>query len=259
MPNWVFNSVSITGDQEKLDAFVAKATNPHPESFDEATGKVVYTNKPEFSFWNFVAPPKEAVESGEYFGTHGFSGGKAQGDTPNNWYNFQSEKWGTKWDACNAVVDNTVGSVTISYDTAWSIPDPVMTAMVEQHPDLSFEFHCEEEQGWGAKYEGSDGNLIETENWDVPESHADYAARDNQDNCLCANYSDEEDWFSDCPRDDSEFFVVVSTTYKVLAQNAEHAWEAWQTAGLELTDETVVVVKDEDGQRIYPTLENGVE
>lgn len=95
MPNWVYNRVTITGDQEKLDAFVAKATAIHPEAFDEATGKVVYTENPEFSFWNFVAPPQEAIDSGEYFGTHGYADGKATGDTPNNWYNFQCDKWGT--------------------------------------------------------------------------------------------------------------------------------------------------------------------
>lgn len=263
MPNWVYISVSISGDQEHLDAFVAKAITPHPKSFDEATGKVVYTDKPEFSFWNFVAPPKEAVESGEYFGIHGYSEGKAQGDTPVNWYNWNNENWNTKWDANDIDLGSTIGgSLDITYNTAWSIPEPVMKAMVEQHPELTFSFSCEEEQGWGADYSGTDGELVEVKSWDIPDSHADYVERDNEEGCACSYNEDEDDWYSDCPRETKEFFVEITRTYKVIAKDAEQAWElANDTAdGLELlVDETTCVVKNEVGQRIYPIAENGVE
>lgn len=266
MPNWVYNSVSISGTKEQVEAFYDKASAVHPETFDEATGKVVYTENPEFSFWNFIAPPKEAVESGEYFGTHGWSGGKALGDTPNNWYNFQSEKWGTKWDACDVYAETTylkdgTAEISLSYNTAWSIPTPVMEAMVEQHPELTFHFSCEEEQGWGAEYSGEDGSLTLTDEWDIPSSHADYVARDNEDGCICSHYEDEDDWFDDCPRESKEFFVEITRTYKVIAKDAEQAWElANDTAdGLELQqDETTCVVKDEDGRKLYPIAEDGV-
>jgi hypothetical protein len=263
MPNWVYNSVSISGDQEHLDAFVAKATAPHPETFDEATGKVVYTDKPEFSFWNFIAPPKEAIESGEYFGIHGYSEGEKKGDTTNNWYNWNNENWNTKWDACDIDLGSTVGgSLRISYNTAWSIPEPVIEAMVAQHPELTFSFSCEEEQGWGADYEGVDGETTLTKSWDIPNSHADYVERDNEDGCVCSWQDDEDDFYEDCPRESKEFFVEITRTYKVIAKDAEQAWElADNTAdGLELlVDETTCVVKNEVGQRIYPIAENGVE
>jgi hypothetical protein len=270
MPNWVYNSVSVSGDQEQLDAFLAKAIAPHPETFDEATGKVVYTDKPEFSFWNFVAPPKEAVESGEYFGTHGWAEGKALGDTSTNWYNWNNDNWNTKWDACDVYTGDTVGgSLSITYSTAWSIPEPVMEAMVKQHPELTFEFSCEEEQGWGADYSGSDGELVETKSWDIPDSHSDYVERDNEDGCICSHYEDEDDWYKDCPRETKEFFVEITRTYKVIAKDAEQAWEIANGTAVyvdnradgemsELVDETTCVVKNELGQRVYPIAENGV-
>lgn len=263
MPNWVYSNLSITGNQDQLDAFLAKATAPHPEKFDEATGLVIYTDKPEFSFWNFIAPPKEAVESGEYFGTHGWAEGKNLGDTPVNWYNWNNENWNTKWDACDAdYTDTTGGSLNISYSTAWSIPEPVMEAMVKQHPELTFDFHCEEEQGWGGTYYGTDGSLETTKTWDIPDSHADYVARDNEDGCMCSHYEDEDDWYKDCPRETKEFFVEITRTYKVVAKDAEQAWELANDTvdGLELQgDETTCVVKNENGQRLYPIAENGVE
>jgi hypothetical protein len=263
MPNWVYNSISVTGKQEGIDAFVAKATATHPESFDEATGKVVYTENPEFSFWNFVAPPTEAIESGEYFGTHGWKEGKQVGDTENNWYNFQCDKWGTKWDAGDVSLATSAGEVMISYNTAWSIPTPVIEAMVEQHPDLTFHFWSEEEQGWGAEFQGVDGVLSVTNEWDIPNSHSDYVERDREDSCVCSWSDDPEDLYADCPREEGEFYVVVTRTYKVTATDAEQAWElATGEDGSELVeveDEVTVVVKDEDGRKLYPIAENGVE
>lgn len=267
MPNWVYNSVSVSGTKETIEAFYDKATAPHPDTFDKETGKVVYTENPEFSFWNFVAPPKEAVESGEYFGTHGWSDGKKQGDTSTNWYNWNNENWNTKWDACDTHSETTINKdgsadISITYNTAWSIPEPVMTAMVEQHPELTFSFSCEEEQGWGAEYSGTDGELSLDKSWDIPNSHADYVERDNEDGCACSYSDDEDDWYSDCPRENGEFFVEITRTYKVIAKDAEQAWEMANGVadGLELlTDETTCVVKDENGRKIYPIAENGVE
>ena len=70
--------------------------------------------------------------------------------------------------------------------------------MVEAHPTLHFTFTSEEEQGWGAEYEGIDGELIVTDHWDIPETHADYTKRGNE--CRCEWGEDEEYWFEDCPR-----------------------------------------------------------
>jgi hypothetical protein len=71
--------------------------------------------------------------------------------------------------------------------------------MVEKFPTLMFTFECEEEQGWGVEYAGEDGELSVVREWDVPNSHADYVERDNEDGCACAQDWDAEDWYDDCP------------------------------------------------------------
>jgi hypothetical protein len=142
--------------------------------------------------------------SGEYFGTHGWKDGEQTGNTTNNWYEFNNREWGTKWDACSVEEDELKEGDTwfgLKFDTAWGVPEPVFRAMVEAHPTLTFSIHCEEEQGWGVEYEGVDGELIVLDQWDIPESHADYDKRGNE--CQCA-WNDEEYWFDDCPQPENK-------------------------------------------------------
>jgi hypothetical protein len=142
--------------------------------------------------------------------------------------------------------------------------------MVAQHPELDFEFHSEEEQGWGAEYstydsEDEDGKPIKELNlvreWDIPNSHADYVDRDNEDGCVCSWNDDPEDLFEDCPTAESDFYVVVTKTYRVTTHTAENAWELAQDNDpdeqMELLDETSIWVKGENGERLFPTLGDG--
>jgi len=216
MPNWVDNSVSVSGSEKDIEAFVAKATAVHP-CVEADGGEVAMTTEPEFSFWNFVRPPQEAIDSGEYFGTHGYQDGKTVGHTPNNWYEWNNREWNTKWDACDVNLDVQDGgkSVWIGFQTAWSIPVPVFEAMVKQHPELEFEMRSQEEQGWGAEYTSSDGeedgeerSLIETSSWDIPESHQDWVDLGDPEGCVC-EWSDEDDWYDDCPRESKEREIVA--------------------------------------------------
>lgn len=215
MPNWVYSSVNITGKTEDLKNFITKSTRPRP--YEDKMGEE------EFSFWNFVAPPQDIVDSGEYFGVRGFIDGEEKGNTENNWYEWNCREWGTKWDACDAYIELDKGetSITLSYSTAWSIPEPAMGAMVEQHPELRFEFWCEEEQGWGANFVGENGELSETESWDIPNSHSDYVARDREDSCICSFYDDEEDWYEDCPRTDGSGETIQVLTEKQMLADLE--------------------------------------
>jgi hypothetical protein len=200
MPNWVYNRVEVSGSKEGVAKFKEQAGRSHPDSWNEAENKPDYKDDDAISFWNFIAPPEEVVASGEYFGTNGWVNGEKKGDTPTNWYNYNIDKWGTKWDACEAYLEGeSETELTYRFDTAWSPPEPVFEAMVKQFPDLDFEIYWEEEQGFGAELSGSGGELEITKEWDIPDSHADYVAKDDIDGCRCnGNYDDPHDWFDDC-------------------------------------------------------------
>lgn len=197
MPNWVENTINITGSAEDIADFKAKASQAKT---------TVWDNKEELdesvlSFMNFISPPQEAIASGEYYGTHGFKDGKEVGRTPNNWYEFNSREWGTKWDASEEELRNeNATELSYYFQTAWAPPEPVFQAMAEQHPKLTFQFHSVEEQGWGVEYEGINGELMTTDRWDIPDSHAESIHRKNSCRCEWADpIEDRENFFSDCP------------------------------------------------------------
>ena len=306
MPNWVYTSMAVSGSTEDLLAFAEKAKQEHETQWltekwkrnedgtntevpeEERKIEIEMSGKSDLSFWNFIRPTDEELPY--YFGNKVKEEDKDDPDaTPeermakaltfsgSGWYDWNVREWGTKWDANDAELDtdlseldgNLNNSISYRFSTAWSIPEPVFTAMVQQHPTLSFEFSSEEEQGWGAEFCSSDDeedgvrSLILTKEWAIPESHADYVDRDNEDGCVCSWQDDEEDFFDDCPRSEKDYFVVVSKTYRVSASNAENAYNLATDNDpdeqMELIDDnTTIFIADENGKRIYPTFGDGV-
>lgn len=286
MPNWVYNRLSVEGNQHEVQEFVDKAGKQHETRWlseqwirnEDGTNtkiedkdrkiEVELSPKDDLSFWNFVAPPEEIWD--EYFGTVGWTNGvgftgesKENSDGSNGWYAWNLHNWGTKWDARDVNLEQDENEAIYTFSTAWSIPEPVFRAMAEQHPTLSFTLGSEEEQGWGAEYSARDGEVYLDKEWDIPQSHADWVAKDDEDGCVCARDDDKSDWYSDCPRDDSEFLLVVTKTYKVRTDSAENAWALLQENGndpdelMELVEGSMnSYVVDTDGKRIYPTLAN---
>lgn len=240
------------------------------------------------SFWNFVAPTDE--EKPYYFGhktkaededdpdaTADERMAKALTFSGSGWYDWNIRNWGVKWDAGDAELetdlselDGTINNtLTYRFQTAWGIPMEALTAMVRQHPELDFDVCSEEEQGWGAEFTSSDADdeldersLITTDEWGIPESHADYAKRGNEDGCICSWRDDDEDLFDDCPRSEKDYFVVVTKTYRVTASNEENAYNLATDNDPDefmelIEDETKLFIADENGKRIYPTFGDG--
>jgi len=263
MPNWVYNTLTVSGKPDEIKAFTEKADKPRPRSNDE--GKTIELEETDgLSFWNFIAPPEEKYDL--YFA---ISDGTA--DQTWGWYGWNSENWGTKWDANDTsmspspdeITEHT-GSVIYYFSTAWSYPEPVVRAMAEQHPNLHFHLRSVEEQGWGAELSGADGKIYTDKTWDIPSSHQEWVDTDQEGSCVCANYDDEDDWYKDCPRDEQEFIVVIQKSYRVRTTSAENAYELAMEQGndpdeqMEVLDETTAWVLDDQGVRQYPLLSNKV-
>jgi hypothetical protein len=206
MPNWVYNHIDINGTPGDIEAFITKAAKPYktyykPWNEQEPKEQLIE----EFSFWNFIAPDQDNLEL--YFETSGSkpdptspTGYIRTGDTPYNWYNWNINNWGTKWDACEVSQERlTDTNLSIRFDTAWDKPDPIFMAMTEQHPELTFDFSWEEEQGWGGEAQGYEGEYSVRNEWDIPNSHEDYVALGREDSCNCATTGDLDYWYSDCP------------------------------------------------------------
>ena len=231
MPNWVFNSLVVSGEQSELDKMVEQLNQPFVKHFPEhkfENNEIVWVadeqryDNPVFAFWNIVKP----TDLKAYYETDVHKGSKNilpnDGESfmkefvrsmkeDQDWYHWNCRNWGTKWDVA---VDNNSqysdtrmeitddGSVMYHFNTAWSPIGEVLMKLSEQYPTLNFDYEYEEEQGWGGTCTFLGGEDIACDQWDIPESHADYKDRDKE--CVC-EYSDPEYCYEDCPVDTTKF------------------------------------------------------
>lgn len=226
MPNWVFTAMSVSGKPEDLTKFVEKAKKPHTTYWKDYKTEEVKEEIDErvISFWNFKKPENEQL----YFGASDY---KPEGYEnmsteekmavsmlfkSDGWYDWNIRNWGTKWNACDAEMteDNVAsGSVSYMFNTAWSPAENAFQAMVEQHPELSFEFRCVEEQGWGVVFVGEGGEMSVEKEWDIPDSHEEWMAVDEE--CRACSWQDDpEDWYDDCPDKTARLAEAVKETEK---------------------------------------------
>lgn len=161
MPNWVYNRLTITAPQKRCQEI--KKLLHHRDDEDRES---------PLSFQTVIPRPAEEQD----------------------WYNWNVANWGTKWDACEAWLEEEAeGTLTYRFDTAWSPPFPIIEKFVNTNPDVDLDYHYEEEQGWGGHIEVRQGELVKHEQYDVPDSHAEMQRRGND--CHC---TPDEPVFDDC-------------------------------------------------------------
>ena len=136
MPNWVHNSMSVVGDKKRVTEFRKK----HFTTEKEEKGL-------HFDFNTIITMPDTVFQ-----GNLGTKEREIHGS--NNWYDWSVGNWGTKWNAGNTQlysdkirVNKGVAVLEFSFDTAWSLPEPVYEKLAEMYPDLSITVSFDEESG----------------------------------------------------------------------------------------------------------------
>lgn len=235
MPNWVFNNLSVTGEIDELIKFKEEIGQPYTTYHQDLVsedgkwaknedGSYKYETKEQvhesvFSFWNAVSP----TNLDAYFGikppkqhnpdetmAETMAEIKRGFEEDDDWYNWNVRNWGTKWDACNAAVWEEPSELRYDFDTPWGIPEEGMIAVSKKYPNLTFDLHSEEEQGWGADIIFKAGEATVMKDWDIPNSHQDYV--DLERECWgCESVWKQPDgtWdtsslYDDCPPFDEE-------------------------------------------------------
>ena len=239
MPNWVFNSLVVSGEQSELDKMVAQLNQPFEKHFPDSKFNQetkewekfpdvqVYDN-PVFAFWNIVKP----TDLETYYGEDVYKGnanikkdddGKFDGESfmqefvrsmkeDQDWYHWNCRNWGTKWDVAVSNGDEYADTrmektdddcVMYHFNTAWSPVGEVLIKLSEQYPTLEFDYEYEEEQGWGGKAVFVNGEEISSDEWDIPSSHADHNKLERE--CNCEHDLDPAYWYEDCPVDTTKY------------------------------------------------------
>jgi len=127
MPNWTFNTVTISGDADAVSRLRAQVSRPVVVDGD--------TVERLFSLYNIVTPPLEnPVYTGDDL------------KHPLNWYNWNREMWGTKWDVDDAkLAVESETKIRYTFATANGAPEPALEALEEQYPELLIELESLDE------------------------------------------------------------------------------------------------------------------
>ena len=124
MPNWCYNRITLSHNDSEMIKRVS-------ESF----GK-------DNLLKEFVSPPE------------GFN-------YDDEWYSWNIENWGTKWDVRGDIEESDENSITLFFQSAWSPPLVFYKTLFE---DYGFEFttyYYEPGMGFCGKFETSDDRLLD--------------------------------------------------------------------------------------------------
>jgi len=218
MPNYVTTSLTVIGPREDLKKFIDKAKHkgekgeeplsfnsfvPMPESLNVTEGSdgdfgyaLYIEESPDLlqshwaknnnihtlealQLWADIHRP-EARKLGEAYKYN------LEHHGHRSWYGWSVANWGTKWDACSLsctemdTVEGDTCSVSYHFDTAWSPCEPVIEAMSQQFPTLTFTAVFDEESH-SFYYEAvwEQGEKISEENL---EREPDEESDDDEDN-----------------------------------------------------------------------------
>jgi len=215
MGYWINHHVRATGSKEDIEAYISKLTQRRPKELNDE-GDIVWSEE-EFSFYNITPPPEELLMSGEWWT-----------ETGNQW---RQEHWQC-YDAPAEELDvfnithtpNYVAAIRI--DTKYDWPIGIFHNLINQYPSLEFNIWSEGEESEAVEIIGTGGTFTQT-NYESPNCHADWEARDMLDSCWCVQYESESEWYDDCPRDEQDVYKVeVTHTHYITANNMRAAMDA---------------------------------
>ena len=176
MPNWVNNQLVIKGEKATLEEIAKKGkptyivpanmtvaefirhecekdnltehcTNMLIQRYEgvepDAERKIpvidIYGHSDAFSFDLFVPQDKHDPDYQ--------NGREAHCATQFNWYDWNIDHWGTKWDASDSSVEWEGDALVIKFNTPWSVPVTFIEKFSKLYPKVSVAVYAYEEQG----------------------------------------------------------------------------------------------------------------
>ena len=178
MPNHVENHLIFDCPQERFQE-ILRAVCYEPGADAERTGIGTFD-------FNKLIPMPDHI----YRGNLGQEERKLYGK--DNWYDWSISHWGTKWNSYSNDCDEN--SHTLSFQTAWAPPFPIIERLAERYPDVRFTHEwADEDMGYNVgTVEYADGEIAGE---DIPDGGSVEAFRmalrvwdyDEEDFGMCEN------------------------------------------------------------------------
>jgi len=146
MPNWCSNDLTI----------ITKT----PKQFTKLIQGITNNSDQPFDFNRIIPVPQELLDSTSPNKTNPQEMIDKYGHA--DWYDFCCSKWGTKWNACDVEMRlESPTEVSMSFNTAWSPPIPVIEAIAQKYPfaEITLSFY-EEGMGYAGEVCYRKGELV---------------------------------------------------------------------------------------------------
>lgn len=137
MPNWCVNKLYVKGPRADIEAFFRYASGRSPEK-DLATRLEGDEPGGDLDFNQFIPYPntfkqQDAVAEA-HIRQHGWSATAPRDGYNSGGYEWCVANWGTKWNASDAYREKN----RLRFHTPWGPPEPVIKAMGQRFPTLTF-------------------------------------------------------------------------------------------------------------------------
>lgn len=185
MPNWTFNTITVSGSKESLQKMMNDAVKeedgklylsawfPVPETFK----KYDTTNHPDGKGLELDKCYRDGLGNEGIVDQELLDGYKqatkeqAEKYGAVGWYDYNCKYFGCKWDSEVEVQSINDDEVILYSETPWCAPNVWLLRMSDRYPDLHFLNHAEYEEGFWEDnaYEAGQEEEIETGEWDWDE------------------------------------------------------------------------------------------
>ena len=142
MPNWCRNRVTVFGKEEDISK-ISEIFSDKKSIFDHIIKSPDWKRLPNEK-GEFPKLRQELNKDGSvFYETYDFPDGK----NDDRWYHWNIQNWGTKWDITADSVEIELEDsemLEVSFDTAWSPPEPICKRLREMFPESSFSWFYDE-------------------------------------------------------------------------------------------------------------------
>jgi hypothetical protein len=177
MPNWVRNIVEFSGNEEVIarmreeirgegeDRFIDfNKISPIPKELGDTQSPLKIISQEEYDKQEERITKGELTENEKNWGlsrglTQELANEYREKFGATDWYSWQLENWGTKWNASDCIEFDDC----IEFNTAWSTPFNLLVALSKKYPEIYFNVrYSDEDFGYNVgEYDLKNGEEVE--------------------------------------------------------------------------------------------------